>query len=179
MRVMSPQLQSMSLKSMDSSALTMAVLDAARRAAPAGFTRIYDALSVAAFLHRNQTRANRKDLPRTPYIEHPLRAGLRLLRWGVTDADVIVAALLHDTLEDCDEDIVRYYLELDPTDLTDGEIRRHAIDWMESTFGAEPTGSSSLSPTLPSPRMPPGSRRTPPMPGTSAPPSPASPRYSS
>lgn len=134
---MSPQLQSLSLKSMDSSALTLAVLDAAKTAVPADYDRVYSAVSTAAFLHRNQTRANRADLPRTPYIEHLLRVTLRLLRWGVTDPDIIVAGLLHDTVEDCAEDIARFFLGIDPTDLTAGDLRRHVIDWMIATFGME------------------------------------------
>lgn len=136
-RGMSPQLQSLSLKSMDSSVLTLAVLDAARQAVPDAADRILAAVTAAAFLHRNQTRANRANLPRTPYIEHPLRLTLRLLRWGVTNADVLVAAVLHDTVEDCAEDIARYFLGIDPEDLTDSELRRHVIDWMIEEFGME------------------------------------------
>ena len=136
---MSPQLQSLSLKSMDSSALTMAVLDAAKLAVPEGADRIFAAISAAAFLHRDQTRANRGNLPRTPYIEHPLRGTLRLLRWGVTDADVLVASILHDTIEDCSKDIVRYFLGIDPADLTAVELRQYVIEWMTGEFGATAT----------------------------------------
>lgn len=137
---MSPQLQSLSLKSMDSSALTLSVLDAVRLAAPEDAAQIFDAVSAAAFLHRNQTRANRGDLPRTPYIEHSLRNTLRLIRWGVTDAEILIATALHDTVEDCSHDIVRHFLNIDPADLTDGEIRRYVTDWMTDTFGARVTG---------------------------------------
>lgn len=140
MSVMSPQLQSLSLKSMDSSALTLSVLDAVRLAAPADAERIFAAVSAAAFLHRNQTRANRANLPRTPYIEHPLRNTMRLLRWGVTDPEIIIATLLHDTIEDCSEDIVKHFLRIDPTDVTDIEMRRYVTEWMTDTFGARATG---------------------------------------
>jgi (p)ppGpp synthase/HD superfamily hydrolase len=39
-------------------------------------------------------------MPRTHYIEHPLRNAERLLRYGVRNADLIIAAILHDTVED-------------------------------------------------------------------------------
>lgn len=137
---MSPQLQSLSLKSMDSSALTLSVLDAVSLSAPADAARIFQAVSAAAFLHRNQTRGNRGSLPRTPYIEHSLRNTMRLIRWGVTDAEILIATVLHDTIEDCSEDIVRHFLGIDPADMTDVEMRRYVTEWMTDTFGARATG---------------------------------------
>jgi (p)ppGpp synthase/HD superfamily hydrolase len=61
---------------------------------------------MASFLHRKQTRFVRGDLPRVPYIEHPLRVALRLVRWGVPDAELIAAALLHDVVEDCSTELL-------------------------------------------------------------------------
>jgi guanosine-3',5'-bis(diphosphate) 3'-pyrophosphohydrolase len=59
---------------------------------------ILKALNFAAQKHCNQRR---KDQDASPYINHPI--ALANLLWnetGVTDAIVIVAALLHDTIED-------------------------------------------------------------------------------
>lgn len=59
---------------------------------------IFKALQFAAHKHRDQRR---KDLAASPYINHPI--GLVDLLWntaGVTDPAVIMAALLHDTVED-------------------------------------------------------------------------------
>jgi GTP diphosphokinase / guanosine-3',5'-bis(diphosphate) 3'-diphosphatase len=56
------------------------------------------ALRFSAEKHRNQRR---KDLARSPYINHPIEV-MQLL-WdvgGVRDINVLLAALLHDTLED-------------------------------------------------------------------------------
>lgn len=36
----------------------------------------------------------------TPYWLHPVRVAMGLMQWGVTDRDVLVAALLHDVVED-------------------------------------------------------------------------------
>lgn len=54
------------------------------------------AAKFAALSHFGQTR---KD-GRTPYINHPVRVALILKRSGITDAYVLQAALLHDTIED-------------------------------------------------------------------------------
>ncbi|MGH8119259.1 MAG: HD domain-containing protein [Gammaproteobacteria bacterium] len=50
--------------------------------------------------HRGQTR---KDADSTPYINHPAAVAHLLTDYaGIEDVNVIVAALLHDTLEDTD-----------------------------------------------------------------------------
>ncbi|WP_068471108.1 HD domain-containing protein [Candidatus Protochlamydia phocaeensis] len=57
-----------------------------------------DAIAFAADKHRNQQR---KDLNQTPYIIHPIEVADQLLVIGqVRDSDIIIAALLHDTIED-------------------------------------------------------------------------------
>lgn len=59
---------------------------------------IFKALEFAARKHRDQRR---KDRDASPYINHPIN--LVNLLWntaGVTDPAVVMAALLHDTVED-------------------------------------------------------------------------------
>lgn len=59
------------------------------------------ALDIAVAAHQGQFRNPRGDAKsRDPYINHPLRVALRLLRYGVVDTGVINAALLHDAVED-------------------------------------------------------------------------------
>jgi len=59
---------------------------------------ILKACEFAAEKHRNQRR---KDQARTPYINHPLAVARVLAEeGGVKDADILAAAILHDTLED-------------------------------------------------------------------------------
>ncbi|MEO8143179.1 MAG: HD domain-containing protein [Betaproteobacteria bacterium] len=56
------------------------------------------ALSFAAHKHRDQRR---KDAEASPYINHPIALAEALtVEGGVTDVDVLAAALLHDTIED-------------------------------------------------------------------------------
>jgi len=58
------------------------------------------AASLAAYKHRKHFR---KDVDRTPYILHPLAVARALVEeGGVDDAELLAAALLHDTLEDTD-----------------------------------------------------------------------------
>lgn len=124
------------LKDMDATELTRELLDMVSREIPTAFDAVSRAVVAATFLHRNQTRANRANLPRTPYIEHPLRNTLRIMRWGVTETRVLVASLLHDTLEDCLDDIMRFMLELDPSDFSEAEKLAYATEWIRNDFGA-------------------------------------------
>lgn len=61
---------------------------------------ILKATQFAADKHRGQTR---KDAAGTPYINHPVAVARLLSDYaGIQEAKVIVAALLHDTVEDTD-----------------------------------------------------------------------------
>jgi guanosine-3',5'-bis(diphosphate) 3'-pyrophosphohydrolase len=68
------------------------------------------ALRFSAEKHRNQRR---KDAARTPYINHPIE--VTELLWsagGIRELPVLIAAILHDSLEDTDaspEEIQRYF----------------------------------------------------------------------
>src|SRR5258708_34540404 len=56
------------------------------------------ALAFAAHKHRDQRR---KDAQASPYINHPIAlADVLVNEGGVTDFEVLCAALLHDTVED-------------------------------------------------------------------------------
>jgi guanosine-3',5'-bis(diphosphate) 3'-pyrophosphohydrolase len=64
----------------------------------ADLAKIIDAAAFAAERHRNQRR---KDADATPYINHPLAlARVLTSEAGVTDVTTILAAILHDTVED-------------------------------------------------------------------------------
>jgi guanosine-3',5'-bis(diphosphate) 3'-pyrophosphohydrolase len=60
-----------------------------------------EALALATEKHEGQLRADRV----TPYVEHP-KAVMAIVRdqFGVTDPEVLAAALLHDTIEDTTTD---------------------------------------------------------------------------
>lgn len=77
------------------------------------------ALSFAAHKHRHQRR---KDTEQTPYINHPIAvANILLNEAGVTDESVLIAALLHDTVEDTDT-------SLDEIEQHFGEIVRGLVN---------------------------------------------------
>lgn len=60
--------------------------------------QLLKALSFAADKHRFQRR---KDTEETPHINHPIRVALTLAEiGGETNVDLLVAAVLHDTIED-------------------------------------------------------------------------------
>ena len=61
---------------------------------------LFEAIRFAADKHRNQRR---RDSAKSPYINHPIE--VTELLWtvgGVRDTDVLLAAILHDTVEDTD-----------------------------------------------------------------------------
>ena len=65
---------------------------------PASLSVFVKAVAFAADKHRNQRR---KDADASPYINHPIAlASVLANEGGVTDAAVLCAAVLHDTLED-------------------------------------------------------------------------------
>ena len=58
------------------------------------------ATNFAAIKHRDQRR---KDAAATPYINHPIGvAEIISAEAGITDTDILIGALLHDTVEDTD-----------------------------------------------------------------------------
>ncbi|HUR97300.1 MAG TPA: HD domain-containing protein, partial [Pyrinomonadaceae bacterium] len=61
--------------------------------------KVTNAASFAAKKHKDQKR---KGSDGEPYINHPIEvANLLVNVGGIEDADIITAALLHDTVEDC------------------------------------------------------------------------------
>ena len=68
------------------------------------------ALAFAADKHKNQRR---KDADASPYINHPIAlANLLLNEAGVEDQRILIAAVLHDTIEDTDtteQELVRHF----------------------------------------------------------------------
>ena len=60
-------------------------------------TNVIAACHYSAECHSQQRR---KDVNKTPYINHPIEVANFLTSNGVTDSDTIVAALLHDVIED-------------------------------------------------------------------------------
>jgi guanosine-3',5'-bis(diphosphate) 3'-pyrophosphohydrolase len=71
-----------------------------KRAPEPALELLLRALAFAAHKHRDQRR---KDAEASPYINHPIALAEVLVReGGVTDVEVLAAALLHDTIEDTD-----------------------------------------------------------------------------
>ena len=59
-------------------------------------SRINEAVKLASHLHRNQTR---KDTNNTPYVSH-LFAVAMILASSTDDEEIVIAGLMHDSLED-------------------------------------------------------------------------------
>lgn len=75
--------------------------------------KLSHSIQLAEVLHEGQVRkALIQGRANTPYIEHPLRNTLRLIRLGVRDHEVLIANVLHDTVEDCSQRYTEVYTPL-------------------------------------------------------------------
>lgn len=121
------------LKDMDSAALVFAILheiDSDR----VDRTQLLNAMELATAAHMSQKRIGRAAYPVDPYIVHPLRNVLRLIRLGCADTDVLCATALHDTVEDQPREIVTI---LDESRLSDGSNQQAALDLITENLNAE------------------------------------------
>lgn len=59
--------------------------------------KLTSAINFAAIAHRDQRRKNSTS---SPYINHPIEVMNFLGQAGITDIDIMCAAVLHDTIED-------------------------------------------------------------------------------
>lgn len=110
--------------------------------------QLFEAIRFAAEKHRNQRR---KDGEKSPYINHPIEVAQLLWKvGGVRDTDVLLAAVLHDTVEDTDtrpeeirdrfgEKVMSLVLEVtDDKNLPKGERKRLQIETApQKSFGAK------------------------------------------
>lgn len=100
--------------------------------------RLISAIAFAAHKHRDQRR---KDAAASPYINHPIGlANVLANEGGITDETVLIAAVLHDTVEDTQtteqelhdlfgRDIARIVLEVtDDKSLPKAERKRLQIE---------------------------------------------------
>jgi (p)ppGpp synthase/HD superfamily hydrolase len=85
---------------------------------PAARATLSDALELAARLHAQDRRT------REPYLNHPLRTAIRIIcYYQVRDVDVLVAALLHDAVEDHPDLLAGP----DAPDLTEADLTEAAL----------------------------------------------------
>lgn len=91
--------------------------------------RVSDAIAMASYLHRHETRGSRGNQPREEYIAHPLRNALRVIRYGCEDEDVVIANILHDTVEDEPESMIAIeYPGLDISEWSEKDKQDFAIE---------------------------------------------------
>lgn len=91
-----------------------------------GKNRIEEAIEVAAEAHQGQYRKG----TRTPYITHPYAVGLILMEAGCPEA-MIVAGILHDTVEDTDLtlEFIQEHFGACVANIVDGCSENKALRW--------------------------------------------------
>lgn len=119
------------LKSMDANDLAYGLLETAE-ANGMDAEQFSGTLEFASLLHAGQKRRNRGNHETTPYIEHPLRVAYRLIRLGVRDNDIITAAMLHDTVEDCAQTFVKNFTNIE--ECSEEDAREHLRAHIEQTY---------------------------------------------
>lgn len=104
------------LREMDRSMLVFELDRETQRMMPGYSDLITSAATVASFLRREKTG----------FVgDRPLRVALQLLRWGVRDADIIAAALLHGVLEDSALELIESF----------GEPEESPVDCVTRLYG--------------------------------------------
>lgn len=91
------------MKDMDTTLLMMELMKkVAGTATRQERNQVVDALMISSTLHIDDFRRSpRSDIAHPPYMEHVLRVALRPVKYfNVDDINVIIAGLLHDTVED-------------------------------------------------------------------------------
>lgn len=128
-------LRTIAAKDMDSATLAFAIeYEALDHQVDLGPLR--RAMELSACAHLEDTRAGRNGIALDPYISHPFRNVLRLLRYGCSDGDVLCAAALHDTVEDRPDRICAF-LSVPVSGAEESTVRGAALDALSSAFGAE------------------------------------------
>ncbi len=129
--------RAMSLKHMDDAQLAEAILLEADELG-LDTAKISSAIALASELHGNQFRkGNRGDLTNPPYIEHPLRNTLRIIRMGCSDEPTINGSLLHDTVEDGSSVFAKRRGWSNREARNEHAARQELTAHIEATFGAE------------------------------------------
>lgn len=89
----------LSLKSLDADGLRQSLF-AEAYAVQMDLVAIRKAAELATMLHEGQLRAAIPGEARPPYITHPLRNSVRVIRWGTKDTAHVIIGLFHDIVED-------------------------------------------------------------------------------
>ncbi len=137
----------MPLKVLDSVNLSYALMDELGNQTYETRQKVATAIELAAYLHEEQRRGG--TFPNKPYISHPLRNALRITRYGCDDPDVIIAAILHDTVED--QAAIMYEILYGEQPADEKSAKVGALALITDLFGSETTRivDSVTNPTLP------------------------------
>lgn len=121
------------LKTYESEELALVLMSLIDKSNSMTSKSVKEALLLASDLHKSDTRANRAAHDRTPYIEHPLRNTIRILRYRCDTQSIVIGSLLHDTVEDHPFEIARQYAKQEPTD--ENHAREIAYSYIQKRFG--------------------------------------------
>ncbi|MDV6277724.1 hypothetical protein R3Q06_29965 [Rhodococcus erythropolis] len=122
------------LKEMDAATLVFAIESAVDEMSIPGET-LRLAMEVATLAHLDQFRKNGIKSNEDPYIVHPLRNVLRLLRYGCSDVEILSATALHDTVEDQPHVVIALLGGRTADNVTPSEAQERASTLIAAHFG--------------------------------------------
>jgi hypothetical protein len=122
------------LKQLESEEIAQHIMLLIKNMSDVDAEKVKHAILLASDLHKTDTRANRGLAEKTPYIEHPLRNTLRLIRLGCTKESVIIGSLLHDTVEDHPFEIAE---KAGVATENEYEAREIAFNYINKTYSSE------------------------------------------
>lgn len=122
------------LKEMDAATLVFAIESAVDELAIPGET-LRLAMEVATLAHLDQFRKNGIKSDEDPYIVHPLRNVLRLVRYGCSDVEILSATALHDTVEDRPHAVIALLGGQTADDMSPSDAQERASTLIASRFG--------------------------------------------
>ncbi len=94
--------------------------------------KIFNALDFMLELHCEQEDR----IDGNPYIIHPLEVASDLVdKYEIIDADLIIGALLHDSVEDQSLKIAEKILDKDIMELSEEELQNNALDVIANKYG--------------------------------------------
>ena len=89
---------------------------------------VIESYKLASKIHNTQTRKSGE-----PYITHPLHVADNLLRMEIYDPDTISTALLHDTIEDAEDDFskedIARIINPEVAELVDGATKMRRMNF--------------------------------------------------
>lgn len=122
----------LNLKSLTKSDLSQEIISYAESLTFSQKDSVILALTLAIEIHTDQ-----EDRPDGSYVAHVLRVAVRILRFGIRDHRMVIAALIHDSVEDQYKKLAEKYSRGEKSNFHPSVARELAFLYIEKKFGLQ------------------------------------------